>query len=173
MARPWASGYAIGVTPRVVGAAIAVGALGLVPACAVHTTGCTEIGCGWAFEVDFSPTVTATGDYRIDVTADGVATSCTVSLPFSSCDGAVSCDRADPGFLIQTSGCALPAAEHEILGVLWPVSGPAQATVEVSLGATVIATASFTPTYVSSQPNGADCEPTCTQATQPGTLAVP
>jgi hypothetical protein len=157
-----------------IGACLAtVAALALLPRCAVESTSCTMLGCGPAFRVELSPAAGEPGAYQFDVTADGVTTSCAVTLPFSSCSDLVQCDRADPGFLVESSGCALPAAQHEIPGIVWPSAGPAEITVEVRRNGSALATGSYAPTYTNSRPNGDACEPTCSQADAVAVLALP
>jgi hypothetical protein len=158
---------------RIGGCLSIVAALALLPGCVIETESCTQLGCGPAFRVEFSRATWEPGVYRFDVTADGVATSCAVTLPFSSCSNLVQCDRADPGFLVESSGCALGAAQHEILGILWPVAGPAAVTVEVRQDGAVLATGSYQPAYTTSRPNGVNCEPTCSQADSAPMLALP
>ncbi|MBI4703748.1 MAG: hypothetical protein HY744_21775 [Deltaproteobacteria bacterium] len=158
---------------RHVGWSVAFAALASLPHCGLESEGCTMLGCGPALRVELARTAWEPGGYQIDVKADGVATSCAVTLPFSSCANLVTCDRADPGFLVESSGCALPAAEHEILGVLWPLSGPAEVTVEVRQNGKLLGSGTYEPTYATSQPNGEGCEPTCSQADEQPTLALP
>ncbi|MBI4954183.1 MAG: hypothetical protein HY908_19320 [Myxococcales bacterium] len=164
------------MTPsRTVARALALAALAplaLLPSCDLMRS-CTEMGCGAAFRVELAPALAGAADYRIDVTADGVLTSCTVTLPFASCTGAPACVPPESAFLVERSGCALPASEHQITGVLWPASGPTTVTVEVRRNGTLLATGTYTPTYRSSEPNGPDCGPVCTEAEAPATLVVP
>ncbi len=129
--------------------------------------GCTEIGCGPSFHVEFARASWPTGKVDIVVVADGTTTNCSVTLPFASCDNLAQCDQANPGFLIETSGCALPAVQHAVTGVMWSQNGPKQVTMTVSQDGTMLGTNMFQPTYATSQPNGASCEPTCYQAPSP------
>jgi hypothetical protein len=158
---------------RIVGCLATVSTLAFLPHCLVKTESCTEVGCGLSFGVELARSTWTPGDYEINVTADGLSTSCAVTLPFSSCSTLVTCDRADPGFQIETAGCALPAAQQQIVGVVWPVSGPGAVTIEVLQDGVSLATGSYQPTYTSSRPNGEDCEPTCSQAQLQPTLALP
>jgi hypothetical protein len=158
---------------RMGGSLLTLAALALLPRCLVKTESCTDIGCGRAFGVELARSAWAPATYQVKVTADGLATSCTLSLPFSSCSSLVQCDRAEPGFLVETAGCALPAAQQQILGVVWPVSGPASVTIEVLQDGVSLGTGSYQPTYTSSRPNGEDCEPTCSQAQLQPTLSLP
>ena len=131
---------------------------------------CTEIGCGPSFEVSFSRTSWPAGVVNIVVVADGTTTNCSVTLPFASCENLVQCDVANTAFLVETSGCALPAAEHAVSGLLWSTNGPNQVTVTVSQDGTMLGSKSFQPTYTTSEPNGAGCPPVCTQSTSPSSM---
>lgn len=125
---------------------------------------CTEIGCGPSFHVEFKRASWPAGKVDIVVVADGTTTNCSVTLPFASCDSGMICDQANPPFLLELSGCALPAAQHAITGVMWSQVGPKQATITVTQDGTMLGTQMFQPTYTMSQPNGPGCEPVCNQA---------
>jgi hypothetical protein len=134
--------------------------------------GCTEIGCGPSFHVEFSRASWPAGKVDIVVDAEGTTTNCTVTLPFASCDNVVQCDQANSAFLIETSGCALPSDQHEIIGVLWPQNGPNEVTVTVSQDGTVLGTKMFQPSYTTSRPNGDGCEPVCNQSQTPASISL-
>jgi hypothetical protein len=119
---------------------------------------CTEIGCGPSLEVSFSRASWPAGNVNIVVVADGTTTNCSVTLPFASCD--------------ETSGCALPAAQHAVSGLLWSANGPSQVTITVSQDGTMLGTQSFQPTYTTSEPNGAGCPPVCTQSSTPSVIQL-
>lgn len=142
--------------------------LGALPSCGDGgddgTGGCTLIGCGPAFRVELTRSAWSAGVYEVVVEADTVTTNCTVKLPFTSCDSVVQCDRPDPGFFVEASGCALPAGQHSIPGVSWNETGPKKVTVTVLVDGTVIGTDTFEPTYTTSEPNGAGCGPVCMQS---------
>ncbi len=126
----------------------ALAALALLPNCgSLEAEGCTMVGCGSAFDVSFAGATQEAGDYEITVTADDVKTTCTVTLPMSSCSDPVSCDQADPGFFVGTSGCALAAEEHRLTGVMFPTAAPAKIDVEVLRGGTSVGSGSYQPTY--------------------------
>jgi hypothetical protein len=131
---------------------------------------CTLIGCGAAFSIAFDKSSAwAQGEYRVALTLDGDEVECSASLPLS-CDLASACD--DPAVLLQLSGCALPAASHALGGVELAQKTPAFVAVEVFFQGQALAAASFQPIYAESQPNGAQCEPTCRSA-PPARLALP
>lgn len=126
---------------------------------------CTLIGCGAPFEVEFVRSGGwPAGDYRVQVDADGQRTVCDITVPFT-CQQSAVCDRADPGFFVTLSGCALDPSQESIGGVVFHGENtPANVTVEVFLDGASLGSGSFTPTYTESHPNGPDCEPTCKTA---------
>lgn len=134
---------------------------------------CTEIGCGPALEVALARASWPAGKVDIVVVADGTTTTCSVTLPFASCDNLVQCDMASPAFAIETSGCALPMNQHAVTGVMWSTSGPKDVTITVSQDGMMLGSKMFQPMYSSSQPNGPGCEPTCNQATAPASIQLP
>lgn len=134
--------------------------------------GCTEIGCGPALRVELARSAWTAGTYEIVVEADTVTTNCTVKLPFSSCDNLVVCDRPNPGFFVEVSGCALSADQHSIPAVSWNEKGPTSVTISVLQDGAVIGTDMFQPTYATSAPNGADCGPVCSQSEAPAKLTL-
>jgi len=130
---------------------------------------CTEIGCGVAFSVQFQKSGTwLSGHYRVHVRLDGRTVECAADVPLS-CDAAPACD--DPGVSLQLSGCALPAASHAITGVDILTDTPAEVSVEVLDESGSLASGTWHPSYLTSQPNGPECSPECRTA-PPATLAV-
>jgi hypothetical protein len=125
---------------------------------------CTEIGCGASLQIEFARASWPAGKVDIVVDADGTTTNCSVTLPFASCDNLVQCDNPNAGFVVETSGCALPAAQHSISGLMWSVNGPKQVTITVSEDGTMLGTKTFQLTYTMSRPNGDSCDPVCNQA---------
>jgi hypothetical protein len=156
-----------------------VGAIGaIVAGCGTDTTGgdtsgpqgCTLIGCASSFQVEFVRPSWPAGSVEIVVTADGTTTTCTVTLPYASCDNVVQCDKPNPDFIVEASGCALPAAQHSITGVAWPTTNPKDVTITVNQDGMMLGMQTFAPTYEMSRPNGPDCEPVCNQATMPASM---
>ncbi|MBK8172982.1 MAG: hypothetical protein IPK60_21980 [Sandaracinaceae bacterium] len=121
---------------------------------------CTLIGCEDGFGVAFDARDWPGGDYVVTVDADGQARTCTVTLPYATVETGATCSD---GLRLDTSGSALPASEHEILG-LHVTDTPASLTVTITRDSVMLATESFTPSYITTQPNGPGCEPVCTQA---------
>jgi hypothetical protein len=131
---------------------------------------CTEIGCGVAFSVQFEKSGTWTpGHYRVDVSLDGRTVECAADFPLA-CDAALACD--DPGISLQLSGCALPPESHAITGVDILTDTPAEVSVEVLDETGSLASGTWQPIYVTSQPNGPECSPECRTA-PPVTLVIP
>lgn len=130
--------------------------------------GCTEIGCVNGYHVTLSSASGwKAGKYTIDVVSDGVTTTCTATLPLTSTSTA-ECTR--PGVQLGLSGSMLPP-EQQSLSDLTVAASPMAVTITVSRDGAQLVTKDFTPTYTTSQPNGPDCEPTCTSASD--TLALP
>jgi len=125
---------------------------------------CTLIGCGNSFQVPFQPAAGhwSPGRYDVTVVADGASGICTVTLPFDSCASAPVCTGAD-GWSVLESGCALAPELHAIAGVTFTTT-PKNVQILISLDGRQVASGSFVPTYKVFQPNGPDCEPTCSQA---------
>lgn len=122
---------------------------------------CTEIGCVNGFQVEFQTGSWPAGTYAVDAVTSTGTRSCSVKLPFAGVDPGVTCtgDKVQLG----TSGSALPAAQHSLVGVTF-FDTPAEVTLTVKRDGATLASQIFKPTYKTSQPNGAGCEPTCTQA---------
>ena len=142
----------------------------LVPGCGLQS--CTDVGCGPALSVEFVGGQWEAGEYEITVVADGVTTTCTATLPLTSCESAVSCDRPDRGFWVMHSGCALEPAEQRLDGLEWTGEGPAQVSVEVRRDGALLSTESVAPSYRTSYPNGEECGPACQHADQTLTVAL-
>jgi hypothetical protein len=129
--------------------------------CAEKT--CPTIGCGRAFEVNFLPAngQWAAGTYSIAVTADVTSGACDVTLPLAPCtSSSESCQGTRDWDAIE-SGCALPAEQHAIGGIVFGKATPASVDVVVSLDGRQLAAETFVPTYQTSHPNGSDCPGTC------------
>ncbi len=143
-------------------------------ACAAdETETCSLIGCAAPLEVRFQASAWPAGTYAVEVQADGVAASCEIAIPFG-CDDHATCTPAQPTWMLELSGCALPSGQQSIAGVMFMDAATAPASVDVTVrrDAQVLATGHFDPTYTTSRPNGPDCEPECRGA-PPGDLALP
>ena len=135
-------------------------ALALQPACTGHE--CTLIGCGPAFAIDFQANAPwAPGTYLIEVNADGAVGACQITLPLPACGTTSLTCTGTRTWAPSESGCALPAAQQAIAGIVFSVITPATIEVIVSRDGQRLAAQSFTPRYTTSNPNGPDCASTC------------
>jgi hypothetical protein len=124
---------------------------------------CTEIGCEDGLLIRVTPTEGwPHGSYRFAIAHDGITTNCEGTLPLPACETrAMTCDRDEP--TIVESGCALDPAAHAFGDIMFS-STPALIGVEVYLDARSVGSGRFTPEYQTTQPNGSECEPVCTNA---------
>lgn len=122
---------------------------------------CTTIGCVNGYTLDFEASSWAQGKYTVELTVDGKAGTCEATLPL---DASSKSTCTLPEVQMGLSGSALPAGQQGLVGLMF-TSQPAKVEVAVKLdGAVVGQPASFTPAYKTSQPNGPECGPTCTNA---------
>ncbi|HEU4410783.1 MAG TPA: hypothetical protein VFS43_36360 [Polyangiaceae bacterium] len=159
--------------------ALTLASLLALPACLVVTDdddddgrACTEKGCADGFVLTLAHAGGwPAGAYRFEVVADGKTITCSASLPLPPCGQgpASACDA--PELTLGLSGCALPAAEHGFSELYWTTTTPASVSVEVTRDGAPLAQTQLTPTYVTSQPNGPDCGPSCRNAS--ASMAVP
>lgn len=136
-------------------------------ACAGTSTGpqaCTEIGCGSAFSVAFQHAgAWKAGSYTVDVTLDGVKSTCAATLPLS-CSAPAPCPTGSK-IILGLSGCALDPSQHSLSGVDFEQgAAPSSVEIAVSLDGALLAKDTFTPTYTKSRPNGEGCDPECNSA---------
>ena len=123
---------------------------------------CTQIGCldGLLVRV-VKPSPWVPGRYTFEVDVDGVQVRCSGALPLQPCESGPSLACTGDGkVIISESGCALPPESHGF-GDL-QISGEPQAVgITIKLDDNVLHTTTLQPSYVTSQPNGPGCEPTC------------
>lgn len=139
----------------------------IMAACADSPTepgGCTEIGCGSAFSVNIQRTSAwQAGAYTVEVTADGVKTTCTATFPLS-CDAPAACP-AGSKVLLGLSGCALDPSQQSLSGVEFEQGqSPASIAISVLFNGAPLGNGTFSPVYTQSTPNGEGCGPTCNSA---------
>lgn len=132
----------------------------LLLACDTETQACTAIGCVDGLQIAFQAASWPAGKWQVTAQTPTGARTCTVTLPFASVDPGVQCDAQ---VQLGTSGSALPAANHSLVGLTLPDT-PTQVTVTVSRDGQQLASQVFSPTYKTSRPNGPKCDPECTQA---------
>jgi hypothetical protein len=124
---------------------------------------CTAIGCVNGLRVEFQKiSGWQPGKYEFKTNIDGAAQSCTVTLPFPSCNLPNPCKSDD--VIVEQSGCALPSSEHLVSGISTTKTNFKELAVEVLRDGNSIGKQSFRPTFTTSQPNGVGCEPTCSSA---------
>ena len=124
-------------------------------------TTCPLLGCQDGLQVGFTAAAWPAGVWSVQLETAGATRSCSVSLPFASVNVAPVCVGS---MTLGTSGSALPADQHKLTGVQLPDT-PTQITLTVQHDGATVATKNLQPTYVTSQPNGPECEPTCNQGT--------
>jgi hypothetical protein len=146
---------------------------------------CTEIGCVDQFTATLQDASGGlpSGMQTVTVVADGVMTSCSFTLPLAAGSG-TSCPSplqiaVQPKMMCMSTGTPQYPAE-----TCTPVPGkgselvtltgkPAMVHLTQTSGGTTYLDMMLTPTYSTSQPNGPDCPPTCSQASATLTLAAP
>jgi hypothetical protein len=141
--------------------------LGLLAAagCNELVEGCTEIGCGVPFQVNFvKASAWRPGTYRVEVETGPVPSACEAHLPFGGCNIAVLCEGPAEDWNMGLSGCALPPDNQTISGVSFSSARPVMVKVSVFHDGRSIGVGTFTPTYTVSRPNGRNCEPECRTA---------
>src|SRR5262245_13499373 len=129
--------------------ALALGTLG----CNSGEVGCTLIGCTDELEIKLVPSWS--GDYTIELVLDGKPASfrCAGERPQQIAGGLVVTRCASDGATLLAAPVKIDVkVSVGVLGDGGPMTGPSDRT------------GSFTPMYVTSQPNGPTCEPTCRQA---------
>ncbi len=127
---------------------------------------CTLIGCADSYAIDFVRAgAWPAGDYEVAVDLDGSGVTCTVALPYADCNAEATCvGDKKANMLLGLSGCALDKAEHKLSGVSIVNLQPKSVSVTVKRGKDVLGTATYTPTFTTSRPNGPGCDPECTTA---------
>ena len=124
---------------------------------------CTDMGCGLPYEVNFTGASGKPGRYQIDVVADGVASTCEVTLPWT-CDTQVMCSSTELPWGMTLSGCALGADREYIAGIIFHTKGPLTVDLVVRRDGMVVGQGSALPQYREFSPNGPECGPTCRSA---------
>jgi hypothetical protein len=122
---------------------------------------CTALGCQDGLQIDFQASTWPQGAYRFDVDADGRSTVCACALPLSPSGPNGGCN--DAGVLLGQSGSMLPAAQQSLTGLIFH-SHPKKVRIVASRDGVSLADRTFDPQYQKLQPNGPECEPTCSSA---------
>jgi hypothetical protein len=129
----------------------------LVPGCSSDT--CTLIGCGFSLEVAFTGATAKPGRYRIDVVADGEASTCEVTLP-RTCESQPTCASASLPWRLALSGCSI-GDPQTIDGIVFPANAPLTVDLLVHRDDRIVGQTSVLPEYKNSRPNGPQCDPDC------------
>lgn len=124
-----------------------------------ETKACTLIGCESGFQVNLQTAAWASGTWKVEAKVGAETRTCSVTLPLPS-NGQATCSGK---LTLGTSGSALAPSQQSLTGVHLSDT-PTAVTLTVFRDGTLQASKDFAPTYATSQPNGAGCEPTCTQA---------
>jgi hypothetical protein len=122
---------------------------------------CTDLACGPSYQVKFTRAAWRAGTYRIDVTADGVAGFCDISIPMS-CEAGPRCTGAS-NWVPMVAGCALDPGQQSIDGILFERATPMNVTVRVSQADQPLGLQTFSPSYHTSA-GTPGCNLSCTQA---------
>ena len=121
--------------------------------------GCTEIGCTNGLEIAF--TLEDPGHWTVLATLDGGNTlSCEASLPLSGDD------RCDAGMTLYLSGSELPADQQSITGVYLETTSASRVAIAIEEDEGFYFQTFVDPGYEVLQPNGPECGPTCTYASE-------
>ncbi len=133
---------------------------------------CTQIGCLNGLLVRVAKaTPWVPGRYTFELDLDGVQVSCSGALPLQPCESGPSLACTGDGkVIISESGCALPP-ESQGFGDLQISGEPQSVGITIKLDDSVLHTTTLNPSYVTSQPNGPGCEPTCRSGS--GDLELP
>lgn len=128
--------------------------------CPTVVDGCTEIGCADGFTVQLQPELSTPGAIEVEVALDGEVVTCATTLPLDG-DAPGGCE--DDRVSLWLSGSALPADQHRVTG-LSVATTPTTIAITIRRDGEVVAQGEYTPAYETLQPNGEDCPPTCTYA---------
>jgi hypothetical protein len=141
--------------------------LWLIPGCSGDLGGgaCTQIGCTDGLQVGLVPSEGwPAGQYVFSIETDGAMQSCSGNLPLLPCENGSSLTCQGPALAsIGESGCALAPSAHGFAGISFQ-GMPKNVVVRIERDGAVIADRTLSPTYVTTQPNGPDCGPTCHSA---------
>jgi hypothetical protein len=121
--------------------------------------GCTEIGCTNGLDLAF--TLDDPGHWTVRASLDdGTTLSCEASLPLSGDE------RCDAGMSLSLSGSALPADQQAITGAYLETTSAASVRLVIEDDHGFYFDVLIEPEYEVLQPNGPECGPTCTYASE-------
>jgi len=128
---------------------------------------CTEIGCTSGVKISLEKaTAWAPGQYSFVFDLDGVAVNCSGALPLKNCEAGASlvCDVAER-LQVGEVGCALGPAEQGF-GDIQIFGAPRAVTFKLVKDDAPLHEARLAPQYATRRPNGADCPPECSNASE-------
>ncbi len=126
---------------------------------------CTKMGCLGLLDLRIESAPGKRGRYVVEVEADGMRGSCTMTLPYPKCGAPLStCEGTLPVMAREGDACKVPAAEQTLLPMILGVA-PERVTVRVTLDGKKLGEQTATPVYESVRPNGPGCDPVCKKAT--------
>jgi hypothetical protein len=151
---------------------------------------CTDIGCRDGLTVQVTG---ADGDFRagthtLEVTADGLAATCTFPMPPAATSGGAvqgpSCPASVMVSIVPATTCTESRGPNDVSQTCTPIPGqhtemitvygtPSAVQLRQTVDGAVVFDRQLTPAYRTSQPNGPGCEPICRQASEAWTLAAP
>jgi hypothetical protein len=124
---------------------------------------CTEIGCIDGLEVFFTGADPGPGVYTVDIDLHGELIHCQATIPLET-DASDGCD--DGRVYLMLSGSALDTDQQSVDGFFLDSTDTGAVAVTVSHEGAQVGYAAFEPDYQTLQPNGPECEPTCSYATR-------
>ena len=125
---------------------------------------CTLIGCADSLEVRFTGTTTRPARYQIEVVADGVPSSCQLTIPHE-CSMGPTCSAGPSNWRLILNGCEKgQPVQPSVDGVLFYQNAPTSFDLVVRRDDVVVGGGSFQPVYTESRPNGPECGPVCRNA---------
>ncbi len=127
------------------------------------TLDCTGIGCVDGLEVFFQRDGYEPGVYTVELDLPGELIHCQATIPLDS-DSSDGC--SDARVMLFLSGSMLEVSEQSIDGFYLDSTDTGALAVTVSFEETQIGYAAFEPDYQTLQPNGPECERTCSYASR-------
>ncbi len=119
--------------------------------CSSSSSGCTDMGCLDGVGVRFSSPADASLELSISLQMDNE----TVQCEYAEGNGLNSCTGQQVGVRVEGA---------RVVGLDIVGHHPEELTITVSNAGDVLMSAAVRPTYVTQQPNGAGCPPTCVHA---------
>jgi hypothetical protein len=111
---------------------------------------CTEAGCFSGFQLQIRPALTEPGAYRFELMGEETF-SCSATLGSE--------------FVTEQAGtCDVQGSTNGIAGLSVSSHHPVEVTLRVLRDSVQIASTKVELTYVTNQPNGEDCPPTCRES---------